>query len=763
MKSLWRPRLLLLLCPFLLLAPVWLAGQALYWGTPSTQFIPWWWQAWQTIQAGEWPLWNPMVGMGAPLLANYQSALLYPPTWIYFGLAALGGLPLMAWGQAIVVALHLAWAGWGMGLLIERLGKSALAQTVGGLAFSLSGYLVARAHFLSINASVAWLPWILLASFQLAREPRRTRNILILAMVLAMQWLAGHAQIAWYTLLLALAWTAFWAWRWDRGHQVWRAALGFAAAGLLAFALSAAQLIPTAEYLLNSQRGAQVDFSQAATYSFWPWRVINAFAPNFFGNPAQGNYWGYGNYWEDAIYIGILPLLLAIAALWRIRRGDKERPLRIFLGLVIALSFLLALGNNLPLFKLLFQNIPSFSLFQGPTRFTIWLVFALALLAAYNVDAWRRPKGRALYWSRLAAAAAAGIVIEAGIALWLQSRDGISGLDTFAWASLSMGVFLLGTALLNLHAPRSKGRAAPRWGWFLAILIAVDLLYAGWGLNPGTGLDLYRDDQSVASEAEDKVSEGRLYMFADDEQDLKYGQLFHFDTFYSTRPINVRTSLLPNIGILDGIRSANNFDPLVPSRYQAWIELLQRLPTKGQGHMLQRMGVTWVTPDGIGDWANLHDSPWQAPRARWGYCSHVVDNVGEALDYVSSETYEATYMVIERVDGAADRMCDLPSRSVSSAAIVEESANRVAISVDSRRGGWLVVADTWYPGWRAFASGEEITIFPADGLFRAVYLERGEYVLEFVYLPVSFTIGSAISVLAGIALPVVWFWKRETR
>ena len=127
-------RHLLLLCPFILLAPVWLAGNALYWGTPSSQFIPWWWQAWQTISAGEWPLWNPLLGMGAPLLANYQSALFYPPHWIYFGLAALGGLPLMAWGMAFIVSLHLAWAGWGMGLLVKRLGKSELAQTVARVA-----------------------------------------------------------------------------------------------------------------------------------------------------------------------------------------------------------------------------------------------------------------------------------------------------------------------------------------------------------------------------------------------------------------------------------------------------------------------------------------------------------------------------------------------------------------------------------------------------------------------------------------------------
>ncbi len=64
-------------------------GKAMFWGTPMLQFSPWWAQAWRTLQSGQLPLWNPLVGMGAPLLANYQSALLYPPTWVYFGLAAV--------------------------------------------------------------------------------------------------------------------------------------------------------------------------------------------------------------------------------------------------------------------------------------------------------------------------------------------------------------------------------------------------------------------------------------------------------------------------------------------------------------------------------------------------------------------------------------------------------------------------------------------------------------------------------------------------
>jgi hypothetical protein len=170
-----------------------------------------------------------MLGMGAPLIANYQTALFYPPTWVYFLLYSLGGVSYMAWGQAVMVVLHLSWAAMGMALLVRQLGLGKLAQIIGGLAFGLSGYLVSRAGFLSINAAVAWMPWILLGVTKLveavggtlqssahlreSKQPRKLFEVfsafLLLELSLTMQLLAGHAQTVWYTLVLASVWVVY--------------------------------------------------------------------------------------------------------------------------------------------------------------------------------------------------------------------------------------------------------------------------------------------------------------------------------------------------------------------------------------------------------------------------------------------------------------------------------------------------------------------------------------------------------------------------
>jgi hypothetical protein len=108
--------------------------------------------------------------MGAPLLANYQSALLYPPNWILFILDSLGGVGWLAWGQGLLVVIHWCIAGAGMIGLLKWLGVGKFGQAAGGVSFGLSSYLVIRAGFLSINAAVAWLRWIILCCSILVKK-----------------------------------------------------------------------------------------------------------------------------------------------------------------------------------------------------------------------------------------------------------------------------------------------------------------------------------------------------------------------------------------------------------------------------------------------------------------------------------------------------------------------------------------------------------------------------------------------------------------
>ncbi len=775
----WFPTLLLVVAPFILLSPVLFGGRALFWGAPALQFHPWRVFAWESLQSGHLPLWNPLVGMGAPLIANYQSAFFYPPNWLFFGSAALAGQAGLAWTQAFVVALHLVWAGLGVALLARSIGLGQTSQAVSGLAYGLSGYLVARSGFLSINATAAWLPWIFLAGRAVGLEPDRFSRLRNLALVMGMQLLAGHAQTSWYTIMLAIPWIGFWAWTssWQSerrsvrgaGFRLGRAALSLVIALVLAAALAGVQLLPTAEYLAQSQRAASIDYDFAVTYSYWPWRFFTLLAPDLYGNPAQGDYWGYANYWEDAVYVGLLPLLMAFRAVFGRRaaaikivngqlaagRANVMKALVWFLVAILIVSFFLALGSNTPVFPWLYRHVPTFNMFQAPTRFTLWAVFAFALLAGIGVHRIQRPEGRSLYWARLATAGAVAVTMGAGLT-WYFLGD---IRPTFIRATALAGFVGVAVGALFLVAPQTQAPQARRpWRWAVGVLLTLDLLIAGWGLNPGVALAFYTQPASPVAESKGHPDGHRVYLSADDEYHLKFIRFFRFDSFQAEDDWrNLRAALLPNLNILDRVPHTSNFEPLLPGRYVTWMEALDRSDPVERDRLLNLMGVGWVQsldparPSGV-RFVQVQGST----RVRWLPCATSAASAADAWDQVVNDRIRLDQEVV--VEGAGNQgIPDCDPRSTADLDVHQEGPNQLTIDVDATHAGWLFVADVWYPGWQARVDGQAQPLLRADYLFQAVHVPAGRHMVALVYRPLSFYLGALISAVAaaGLGLRVI--------
>jgi hypothetical protein len=755
--------------PLILAFPI-LLGGALYFGTPSLQFVPWRAWAWDVLLKGSLPLWNPLLGMGAPLAANYQTAFFYPPNWVLMAVHGIGGTSAHAWTQTLLVAAHWIWAGLGAAALARQMKLNPPAQAVAGLAFGLSSYLVTRAGFLSINAAVAWLPWVILFTNRVASDvpgprPGFQKAWIGLAVCLTLQLLAGHAQLTWYTLLLAWLWFAVAALR-NQEKSIWQRLGQMALGCCLAFGLAAVQLIPTAEYLLQSQRSSEVLYERAMTYSFWPWRLITLLAPDFFGNPSQGNYWHNVYFWEDAVYIGLLPIVLGFAtglvsvvSRLRFPRARIPEPgfMAVSLFAVGCISFLLAMGRYLPVYPFLYQNIPTFDMFQAPTRFSIWAVFAFAMLAGIAVHQWRRPQGKGLYWTRLGTAGAFAVMVGAGLS-W-KLLDDVQ--PTFIRAAALAGLWGVGFGILALLAPKAGDlKPTPRWNWAVAGWVALDILVAGWGLNPAVPVSFYAPETAAGASIRGHLDGHRLFLPARDEYALKFDRFFPIETFnIEEDPIQLRKVLLPNLTMLNGISSANNFDPLVPARYERWMTFLStRTPDELKAWLgwmdvglLEQIdpeskdGVQFVPvrPDG---------------RFRWSYCAEFVPSEAEAWEAVIRRNPMGAAeiggpVVIENSSQEADPACEegFPGEAV----VIEESPNRVVLSTRSDRPGWLVQADLWYPGWTAKIDGENAPLYRADYLFRGIFVPAGNHKLTIAYQPISFYTGLVITVLSGLCLIVI--------
>ncbi|MFN2198047.1 MAG: YfhO family protein [Anaerolineales bacterium] len=738
---------------------------------------------------GVLPLWNPSVGMGAPLLANYQLGFFYPPNWFYLIGGFLAGAKGIAWLQAGLVALHLLWTGIGMLLLARELKLNILGQFIASLAFTFSGYIIARAWFLTINHAVAWIPWILLFGYKLAvrlrtdlQEHKSSLRILtssgFLGLVLCatLQLLTGHAQISWYTGILNFFWILFWVFidvpaagvespttaGKDRKQRL---LAGGAAAGLfllamfLSVGMAALQLFPTAEYLGFSPRASEVSYEIAMTYSFWPWRFIGLIAPNLFGNPVFGNYWGYANFWEDAIYIGLIPFLLAVRSIFGIKRAPGYANLTKFLIGVCVLAFILALGKNLPVFPFLYRHVPTFDMFNGPTRWSILAVFSLSLLAAIGAQTWLRPTGRGLYWTRLGTAGAFAVMLGAGLA-WFALRDsaGADRLETMVLAMALAGLWAIGGGILSLVAPTNDpGQGFHLWYLPVVIWVLLDLLVAGYGLNPASNLELYDADLVPPLK-----NDGRVFLPEDVEYDLKFDHYFRFDQFQSVDDwLQIRRTYLPNLAILNHYTPlVNNFDPLLLDRLEIWINTIDELPDEAAAKFLNLSNVSAVVNKDETSTSETRISIIQpGQEVRWFSCASSIPEANKLLAAMKAQP-DLLFSILYLEQSSSETTGGCLNQSVAEIGWQQNTSHSKRIQVGSSTPGWLMISESWYPGWHAKVDGRSVELIRADYIFQAVPVPAGEHIVEVYYSPNSFKLGLFVTIFSTVMMIFIITIKR---
>jgi hypothetical protein len=95
--------------------------------------------------------------------------------------------------------------------------------------------------------------------------------------------------------------------------------------------------------------------------------------------------------------------------------------------------------------------------------------------------------------------------------------------------------------------------------------------------------------------------------------------------------------------------------------------------------------------------------------------------------------------------------------------IVSESNNRVGLHVRTKENAFLVLSDTYFPGWKAYLDGNPVKIFRANYNFRAVSVPPGKHEVKFVYHPVSIKLGLVVTLLGVIGILVMGLSSRLKR
>lgn len=135
------------------------------------------------------------------------------------------------------------------------------------------------------------------------------------------------------------------------------------------------------------------------------------------------------------------------------------------------------------------------------------------------------------------------------------------------------------------------------------------------------------------------------------------------------------------------------------------------------------------------------------PEAEWASTSE------EAFVRMKAEGFDPRRSVVLEGEGeAAGSGGALWRADGSRARVTTYGANQVVVAVDAKAPGYLVLVDTYFPGWQASVDGDRRPIRPANGLFRAVRVETGDREVRFSYRPGSFRVGLGCAFLAALAL-----------
>lgn len=250
-----------------------------------------------------------------------------------------------------------------------------------------------------------------------------------------------------------------------------------------------------------------------------------------------------------------------------------------------------------------------------------------------------------------------------------------------------------------------------------------------------------------------------------DEEELKFERFLRFDTFDPLQEggdwQDLRASLLPNITVLDTLPSANNFDPMLPGRYSTWMDELKGVEPGIANQMLNLMAVTVVESIDLNEVNGVRFEQRAAqPRFRWVSCGVSAVDEFEALDLLRSSGFDIDHQVI--IEGELPSIPQNCSQlSKAQIEVVDEAPDRVELRIDAPQGGYLVMAEVWYPGWQAAVDDSPAEIKRANYLFRAVWVPAGDHQVEISYRPKVFYAGALVSGIACLVLIGLLFsWRR---
>jgi len=732
---------------------------------------PWRMLVIENLKNFTFPLWNPFYFTGMPLLGNFQSATF---SWVNIFFAFLPAVKAWSLGIIIQPLLTILFTF----LFLRNLKINKIASFLGGIVFSFSAFSLTWLEYNVHGHAAMFLPLLLLMVDKII-EKRQIKWALISGVLLTLSIFSGYPQIVFYSLTAVgfyALFRLFGFWKKERNlKQV------FTSSGLLIFfvllgvLLSAIQWIPGWEALGLSVR--EIDpIASLSSGGFLPWRNLVTFlAPDFFGNPATYNFWGSPWYDNFALYVGILPLILAFLAIFS--RKGKEVWLFLFLSV-----FALFLALPTPIGKWV-ADVGIYGVKSISSRIIFLLDFSLAILAAFGLN-WLLDKKSKFNFSIYFVI---GFFVLIFIALWgfvFFAKNFYPQAEWLIHLSISKRNLILPSLLLIASAGlffflvifRKWKFVKLTFAWLVIILIVFDLFRFGWKYLSFSKTDLVFPTTPVIEFLKEQEKPFRV----------EFGE-----------------TIPQNMWMPYKLESAAGYDAMAPLRSTQFLGavMTERADTpygrvaqveNYDSKLFDLLNIKYVlavkydengirNPDGnpkpiFGNQkfelvfeeksVQVYENRNVLPRAFLVHEVVVKENDQDIIDQMLDPKFDLSKtVVLEENVGLSESKIVLKEDEVT---WLSYNQNSSVIKTDSENQGILFVGNSFYPGWYVKVDGEINKIYRANFAFVAVMIPEGRHLVEFYYQPKSFLYGGLISLFTLANFFLFWLvltfrklWQRK--
>ena len=780
------PLYVLLLCDFLLFAPVLLRDNLYYCRDFVLNYYGDKKLGIDTYLQGNILLWNAYRKCGQPFLADITLQLFSPLNLLFFLFPFNLALKLF-------LAAHVYLAGVGTYALLRLWRLAKHAALFGALVFICCGGYISHLSNPCYLASYAWIP-VVFVTFHLAVSRSSWRYLILTAFASCCFIFSGDPLSFLCTYLTLLPYYFIVAPPTAQWHtRVIRFLLTFAMLVIMVTGLAAIQILPTWELLQNSTREAGLDYDKATRWSLTPVQVLQFFCPSLQGNMATGWYGsssgeiGYDTsepdpncYFYPSIFWGTVGIFFFCAGLFL----PKNRLEYFCLGGIIWFTALSA-GFYLPFYYYWWHYVPFVNKFRYPIKYLILALFLASGLVAFTfqrfVEQW--DEIWPVYRQRIILGAMLGLGCYIIICLFLSLPKELRSIMSF---KIKVSGF---SQVINV-APYAFQQAATYTGWFVVfatvwfwgarkmrlrpylgvgscLLLIGQMTGAAWEVNPvfpeqnyvqarwvetvlhKIPLARYFTPVALSTRTND---EGRCYRQSTEEL---------LDSGFSTK--SCAFGLYQTIG----------YDSVVLKRFSAMKKCLEPqfdylyrfTSTEYIVWSMSRANPPVYPIVATSQSLVMYKNPWTLPRVWFPPSVLFASDMDSAASTVKSGLFTDNTACIEFPQPRDPE--DYPQSAQSAAKIVAYSPHEVKIEATTDRDRWLVLSDTIYPGWECYLDGTACAIYPANLSFRAILIPQGKHDIRFVYRSRLFSIGLWVSAgswsLCLLTLLVLWRRKNHVQ